>query len=206
MFLSDGPADAPVTLILAHGAGAPMDSEWMNAIAAGVAATGVRVLRFEFPYMAERRTSGKRRPPDREAILLETWRSAFGEAGAGRTFIGGKSMGGRMASMVADELGAAGLVCLGYPFHAPGRPEKPRIAHLEQLRTPTLIIQGTADPFGTRGDVAGYPLSDAITFDWIEGGNHDLVAKGLGKQASRQRVIDATSAFDQIGAAQAVGE
>lgn len=194
-FLSDGPEDASATFILAHGAGAPMDSDWMDAVAAGIAATGIRVLRFEFPYMAERRTSGKRRPPDREAVLLETWRRAFAEADARRTAIGGKSMGGRMASMVADELGAAGLVCLGYPFHAPGKPEKPRIAHLEHLRTPTLIIQGTADPFGTREDVATYQLSGSITIEWMEGGNHDLVAKGLGKPQSRARVIEAASAF-----------
>lgn len=197
MFLADGPADSPVTLILAHGAGAPMDSEWMNAVSTGVAAHGIRVLRFEFPYMAERRISGKRRPPDREAILLETWRNAFADAGANRAYIGGKSMGGRMASMVADELGAAGLVCLGYPFHAPGKPEKPRTAHLEHLRTPTLIIQGTADPFGTREDVAAYQLSSSITIDWLEAGNHDLVAKGLGKAASRAHVIEAVCDFVQ---------
>lgn len=195
MFLSDGPDNASTTLILAHGAGAPMDSEWMNAIAAGIAANGIRVLRFEFPYMAERRVSGKRRPPDREAVLLDTWRKAFAEAGDGRVFIGGKSMGGRMASMVADELGATGLVCLGYPFHAPGKPEKPRIAHLEHLRTRTLIIQGESDPFGTRHDVAGYPLSPAITIEWLEEGNHDLIGKPLGKAASRTHVIETVAAF-----------
>ncbi len=194
-FLTDGPPDSTTTLILAHGAGAPMDSEWMNTIAAGVGATGVHVLRFEFPYMAERRTSGKRRPPDRQPTLLATWREAFAAADASRTLIGGKSMGGRIASMVADELGAAGLVCLGYPFHAPGRPEVPRIAHLEHLATPTLIIQGTADTFGREEEVRTYPLSPSITIEWLEGGNHDLVARGLGKAASRTRVIERVGAF-----------
>ena len=194
-FISNGPPSASVTLVLAHGAGAPMDSEWMNAIATGVAADGFRVLRFEFPYMAERRTSGKRRPPDRQQVLLDAWRSAFAEAGEGPTVVGGKSMGGRMASMIADEVSAAGLVCLGYPFHAPGKPEAPRVQHLEFLRTPALFVQGTADPFGTRDDVAGYTLSPAITIEWVEGGNHDLVSKALGRAASRQHVIASVSSF-----------
>lgn len=193
--LIDGPDEAETTLILAHGAGAPMDSDWMNAVARGIAVSGVRVIRFEFPYMEERRTSGRRRAPDREPVLLGRWREVYGETSRGRTFIGGKSMGGRMASMVADELGAAGLVCLGYPFHPPGRPEKTRVAHLEGLRTPTLIIQGSSDPFGTREDVARYQLSPAITVEWIEGGNHDLVAKGLGAAGSRARVVERVTAF-----------
>ena len=100
-----------------------------------------------------------------------------------------------MASMVADELGAAGLVCLGYPFHAPGKPEKPRVAHLENLRTPTLIVQGTKDPFGTKDDVAAYTLSPAIAIEWIEGGNHDLAAKPPGPAASRQRVVELVTTF-----------
>ena len=112
-FLSNGPEQGAPTLILAHGAGAPMDSPFMEHMARQLAHAEVHVLRFEFPYMAARRTSGKRGAPEREAVLLQTWRDAVAECGAGRPFIGGKSMGGRMASMVADEVGAAGLVCLG---------------------------------------------------------------------------------------------
>lgn len=177
-FLEDGPANAEHTLILAHGAGAPMDAEFMNVFAGRIGGAGIRVLRFEFPYMQGRRTTGKSRPPDREPILLETWRGAIRECGHPRPFIGGKSMGGRMASMVADEMGVAGLVCLGYPFHPPGRPEKTRTAHLESLATPTLIIQGSNDAFGTTADVEGYALSAAIRIHWIERGNHDLRAVG----------------------------
>jgi len=153
-----------------------MDSAFMNAVAEAIARRGVRVVRFEFPYMAQARETGKRRPPDREAILLDTWRNVFRDVSGdgGRIAIGGKSMGGRMASMVADELGAHALVCLGYPFHAPGRPEKPRTAHLAALRTPALIVQGTRDPFGTREDVAGYDLAPGIRFEWLEGSGHDL--------------------------------
>ena len=115
-FLSDGPADASTTLILAHGAGGAMDAEFMNVVCAGIAAAGVHVLRFEFPYMAQRRATGKKRPPDREPILLDTWREVVRSVESDRLFIGGKSMGGRMASMVADELEVAGLTASGTHF------------------------------------------------------------------------------------------
>lgn len=197
-FLATGPATGP-TLILAHGAGAPMDSEFMNVVASGLASEGVRVLRFEFPYMAKRRIDGKRRPPDREPVLLETWRQAVAECDAERPFIGGKSMGGRMASMVADDVGAAGLVCLGYPFHPPGKPERLRTAHLEHLATPALIVQGANDPFGTRADAAAYALSPAIHIDWLEGGNHDLRAPGVTKAASWGWVIECAARFLRRG-------
>ena len=110
---------------------------------------------------------------------MDEYRDAVAALGAKRPLvIGGKSMGGRVASMVADELAAkgriAGLLCLGYPFHPPGRPEQLRTAHLETLHTPALICQGTRDPFGTRDEVAGYMLSKAIAIAWFEDGDHDL--------------------------------
>ena len=198
-FLFDGDEGRPL-LVLAHGAGAPMDSGFMAAFASGLAARGLRVARFEFPYMAARRTSGARRPPDREAVLLQAWRDAVAELGGGsECVIGGKSMGGRMASMVADELGVRGLVCLGYPFHAPGRADKPRVAHLESLRTRALIIQGTRDPFGGSEDVAGYALSKTIRVHWSEDGNHDLEprkgASGRTRGQNWADAMDAVAAF-----------
>ena len=134
------------TLVLAHGAGAPMDSPFMNAVAAGIAKEGFRVLRFEFPYMHARR-EGKRKPPDRTPVLEASWHDAIREAAGTRraptaVAIGGKSMGGRIASMVADEAGVAGLLCLGYPFHPPGQPAKLRVAHLEHLKTPGPLPPG----------------------------------------------------------------
>ncbi|WP_210239058.1 alpha/beta family hydrolase [Mesorhizobium sp. 8] len=176
-FLFSGPRDASTTLLLAHGAGAPMDSDWMNAMAAKLAGLGIRVARFEFAYMAARRT-GQRKPPPRAEKLLDEYRAAVDALKRqGRLLIGGKSLGGRVASMVADDLyragKVAGLVCLGYPFHPPGSPEKLRTAHLETLRCPSLICQGTRDPFGTREEVAGYDLSAAIALHWFEG-DHDL--------------------------------
>ncbi|HLW70120.1 MAG TPA: alpha/beta fold hydrolase [Candidatus Binataceae bacterium] len=174
-FLIDGPARASLTIVLAHGAGAPMDSPFMNTIAAGLAATGLRVARFEFPYMRARRDSGKRGAPDREPILMQSWRDAITRLGGGsRLVIGGKSMGGRIASMVADEMSVRGLVCLGYPFHPPGKPERARVKHLAALRTPALILQGTRDIFGSLKDVGGYKLSARLRVKWIEDGDHSF--------------------------------
>ncbi len=175
-YLTDGPKNSKHVFLFAHGAGGPMDHSWMGTVAKAMGEQGIRVVRFEFPYMAARRTAGKKGgAPDRPPVLLDTWRRVIEEhGGGGKVCIGGKSMGGRIASMVADEMGVRGLICFGYPFHPPGKPEQLRTAHLEQLRTPALIIQGTRDPFGTREDVAGYKLSDAIHVEWVEKGDHSL--------------------------------
>lgn len=174
-FLTDGPKSAKRTFLFAHGAGGAMDTPWMTRVARGLAEQGIRVVRFEFPYMAARRKGGKRGAPDREPVLLEAWREAVAAQGdAGSLAIGGKSMGGRMASMVADELQVAALVCFGYPFHPPGQPAKTRTAHLKSLKTRTLILQGERDPFGTRDDVKGYDLSKRIRIEWLRDGDHSF--------------------------------
>jgi len=179
-FLFDGPEDARITIMLAHGAGAPMDSASMNATAKALAAAGLRIARFEFAYMAARRTGEGRKPPPRAERVMPEYVAAVDDLGptSGPLIIGGKSMGGRVASMVADALfdagRIAGLLCLGYPFHPPGRPEQLRTGHLTELRTPTLICQGTRDEFGSRDEVGGYGLSEAIELFWLEDGDHDL--------------------------------
>ena len=176
--LYDGPVDAPATILLGHGAGGAMDSAEMTAAARALAAAGLRVARFEFGYMAARR-EGKRRPPPRAETLIPEYRAAVAALGAtGPLVVGGKSMGGRVASMLVDVLHAegkaAGLLCLGYPFHPPGKPQALRTAHLEHLATPALICQGTRDPFGTRDEVQGLALSEGIEILWLEDGDHDL--------------------------------
>jgi predicted alpha/beta-hydrolase family hydrolase len=174
-FLFDGPTTADRTLVLAHGAGAPMDSPFMRIVAQGVAASGIRVARFEFPYMRRRRETGRRGAPDAPAVLLQSWRDAIGKLeGPDRLIIGGKSMGGRIASLVADEAAVRGLVCLGYPFHPPGDPAKTRTKHLQALRTPALIVQGERDSFGGREEVARYKLSRDIRIEWIGDGDHSF--------------------------------
>ena len=167
----------------------------MAAFAAGLAAEGIRVARFEFPYMAARRLDGKKRPPDREAVLLETWRQVIARLGPDRLAIGGKSLGGRMASLVADESAVRGLVCLGYPFHPPGRPDRLRTAHLETIETPTLIVQGTRDPFGKTEEVRGYPLSAAVRLNWAEDGDHSLVPRKASGRTAEQNWTEAIAAI-----------
>ena len=175
--LTDGPANAKTIFAFAHGAGGAMDTPFMTKVAQQMASHGVRVVRFEFPYMAARRTGAKKGgAPDRAPVLLDTWREVVGQLGAKgkRIAIGGKSLGGRMASMVADELEVAALVCFGYPFHPPGKPDQMRTAHLETLKTPALILQGERDPFGSRDDVAQYNLSKSIRVEWMPDGDHSL--------------------------------
>lgn len=180
-FLFDGDDTAPVTILLAHGAGASMDSPSMTATAKALAAAGFQVVRFEFHYMAARRY-GHRKPPPRAETVNPEYIKAIADLRAkgvtGKLVIGGKSMGGRVASMVADEMfekgQIAGLVCLGYPFHPPGKPEQLRTKHLAGLKTPTLIFQGTRDEFGAKEEVATYGLSGAIEVIWLEDGDHDL--------------------------------
>src|SRR5687767_9027203 len=147
-FLRDGPAGAADTIVLTHGAGSPMDSPQLAALAAGLAARGLQVIRFELPYMRRGRETGRGGRPDPPSVLMQAWLAIIADLGGGsQLVIGGRSMGGRIASHIADRAGVRGLVCLGYPFHPPGQPHRLRTAHLRELRTPTLIVQGTRDPF-----------------------------------------------------------
>jgi predicted alpha/beta-hydrolase family hydrolase len=205
---TDGPADATAVLILAHGAGAAMDTPFMDAFAQGVAEAGIRCVRLEFPYMAARR-SGGRRPPDREPVLRTTWHQAITQVSETLTprqqlFIGGKSMGGRIASLIAAEQQAArpiaGLVCLGYPFHPPGKPQATRIAHLEDIATPTLIVQGERDPFGSRAEVAEYRLSPQVRLHWLTDGEHSFKPRkksGATEEGNLREGVAAVVAFCQ---------
>ena len=190
-FMFDGPADAGHGVILAHGAGAPMDSPFMITFAEGIAAVGIRVARFEFPYMCRRREDGIRRPPDRVPALIECWQAVVEQMvqtglPRERLFIGGKSLGGRIASMIADEAGVAGLVCLGYPFHPPGKPERTRVDHLQFLRTRTLIVQGERDSLGSYEDVEGYSLSPAIRLQWFADGDHSFKPRKVSGYTEQQ--------------------
>jgi predicted alpha/beta-hydrolase family hydrolase len=145
--VTEGPGDADVTVVLAHGAGGDMSDEFMATVSAGLVEADMQVVRFNFPY-AER----GRRAPDRQEVLEATWRAvldAVHRAHAPRILIaGGKSMGGRVASqVVAAGARAAGLVFLGYPLHPPGKPDRVRGEHLRAVSVPMLFIEGTRDPF-----------------------------------------------------------
>jgi len=180
-------------LVLAHGAGAPMDSSFMDIVAGGLANSGIQVVRFEFPYMQQRRLTGKKRPPDRQPVLLECWQEMIGQLGGPENlFIGGKSMGGRMASVLAADLNVRGLVCLGYPFHPVGKPDRLRVEHLYDISVPTLIVQGERDALGNREEVAGYDLPSAFQFDWLPDGDHDFkprVRSGYTHEQNLERAV-----------------
>ncbi len=189
-FLIDG-AEHGRTLVLAHGAGAPMDHPWMERVCALLAQAGVRTVRFEFPYMAERRISGKRPGPNSARRLEATWREVIDDLGAEGLVIGGKSMGGRIATMVAEEAGVAGVVCFGYPFHPPGKPERLRTAHLEAIGTPVLVLQGERDTFGRREEVAGYALSDNVRVHWLVDGDHGLKPRKASGRTETENLAEA---------------
>ena len=165
------------TLIFAHGAGAPMDSDFMQDMTQRLLGLGISVVRFEFPYMAQRRVDAVRRPPNKMDVLQDTWRRVYSEV-RGQTdqpiVMAGKSMGGRVASMLADELQPLALVCLGYPFYPAKKQDKPRTQHLLSISTPTLIVQGERDALGSLEVVQGYDLSAAIEFEWLSMADHDL--------------------------------
>lgn len=196
--LINGDQGAERTIVLAHGAGAAMDTDFMDAFATGLAERGSRVVRFEFPYMSERRTTGKRRPPDREPILRDTWLRVISTLQADSLIIGGKSMGGRIASLIADEAEVqglvGGLVCLGYPFHPTGKPEKLRVEHLQSIETPTLIVQGERDPFGNVAEVAGYKLSANVQIHWLTDGDHSFKPRKASGKSLDDNMVEAITA------------
>ncbi len=195
-------------VILAHGAGAPMTSPFLEQVAALLANRGIAVTRFEFAYMAARRTGGKRRPAPKAETLVPEYAAvvaAIGErdgAQAAPLLVGGKSMGGRVASLAAEELYRGGLIAgvyaLGYPFHPPGMPEKLRTAHLEALSAPMLIVQGERDPFGSREEVEVLRLSPSVSLVWAPDGDHDLGprgGKGFTRRGNLEAAADALAAF-----------
>ena len=200
VFLRTGPDDAAATLVLGHGAGAGMDSPFLTLISELLAARGIAVARFEFAYMAARRGGGKRRPPPKANLLdgemVAAVRALVAQGVAGKLAIGGKSMGGRVASHVCDGLHreglVAGLVCLGYPFHPPKTPERLRTAHLAGLAAPALFVQGERDPFGSRAEVEALGLPRAITLHWAHDGDHDLGPRG-GSGATRRGNLEAAA-------------
>jgi predicted alpha/beta-hydrolase family hydrolase len=202
------PADeqAKAALILAHGAGADQRSRFMVEFARGLAALGIDAVTFNFPYMEQRR-----RIPDRRPVLEACYRAVVAavrrDVGSARSalFIGGKSMGGRIATHVAAsdaELPLAGLVLLGYPLHPPGRPRERRDAHLGTIGRPMLFVQGSRDAFGTPWELEPIlaALSPPASLHVVVGGDHSFkVPKGVASQARVHTEIQQTIA-DWMGA------
>ncbi len=177
------------TFIMAHGAGAFMDSKFMNEFAQAIAEQGnIKVVRFEFPYMQERRKTQRKRPPNAMKILVKTFYDVLRKLDEPyeNIVVGGKSMGGRVASILSQELEDKGMnfkgVCVfGYPFHAIGKQitfptpdDDKRVGSLIRNQTPMLICQGSRDNFGWFDEVDTYPLSDKIQYTWLDDGDHDF--------------------------------
>ncbi|MCZ4308841.1 alpha/beta fold hydrolase [Vibrio atlanticus] len=190
--------DNPITFIFAHGAGAGMDHEFMQSVAKGLAFKGIRVIRFNFPYMIKRAEDGKRRPPDRAPKLLEAYQEIIGQVDVDKLVIGGKSMGGRMASHLSEVDKVAAMACLGFPFHPPGIPEKYKGEHLAELAKPCLILQGERDTFGKREEFADFDLSDSIRVEFIPDGDHSFKPRkssGYTEQQNIALTVEKLSAF-----------
>ena len=190
--------DNPITFIFAHGAGAGMDHEFMQSVAKGLAFKGIRVIRFNFPYMIKRAEDGKRRPPDRAPKLLEAYQEIIEQTDADKLVIGGKSMGGRMASHLSELDKVAAMACLGFPFHPPGKPEKYKGEHLAELAKPCLILQGERDTFGKREEFADFNLSDSIRVEFIPDGDHSFKPRkssGYTEQQNIALTVGKLSAF-----------
>ncbi len=180
----------------------------MNAFSEGMAAHDFAVARFEFAYMGARRTGGSKRPPPRVERLMGEFCDAISALSASTPLIiGGKSLGGRVASMIAQQEYEAdrlsGLLCLGYPFHPPGRPEKLRTAHLADLTLPFLIVQGTRDPFGNADELPEYGLPSSADIHWAVDGDHNLTPRkksGRTEEGNWREACDAIAAWvEQTG-------
>lgn len=181
----DTASPAKAVCILAHGAGAPMDSTFMTHMSSALVAQGIHVIRFEFAYMAQRRTGGSKRPPPKLPILVDEFACVCAEVlnipemSGLPLYIGGKSMGCRVATL----LGAStllpsdiqGVVCFGYPFHPVKQPEKTRIDHLSAVSVPLVVVQGTRDALGNLDDTQQYTLPPHLHLEWLETADHDFV-------------------------------
>jgi len=180
------------TLVFAHGAGAPMDHPSMEGLSVAFQALGVRMLRFEFAYMARRRDEGVKAGPDRLPKLQARFREALAEAKVGGPlFLGGRSMGGRVATTLAGEPGVSGVVVAGYPFHPPGKPEKTRLEPLQEAPVPVIVLQGERDPFGKPAEVAAYDLPEGVSVVWIADGDHGLKPRKASGRTWEQNLQEA---------------
>ncbi|WP_298940285.1 alpha/beta family hydrolase [uncultured Psychromonas sp.] len=198
----NGPEDGPL-FVFSHGAGAPLTSDFMETVSVGLAKQGIRVARFNFNYMQQRVETGSRRPPERAPHLLKQFLEVVQELDQPMV-IGGKSMGGRMATLLAAESSpeqlkqVKGIACLGYPFHPQGKPEKLRIEHLAAIKQPVAIIQGSRDKLGDQNEVISYSLPNTFQWCWLEDGDHDFkprVKSGLTHQQHIQSSITYLAAY-----------
>ena len=185
--------DKPIAnLIFAHGAGAGQNSEFMQSMALAIAELGVRVIRFNFCYMQIAEHTHTRRSPERVPKLMDYYQQVIEQVAYPEPlFIGGKSMGGRVASMILDNSSALAGICMGYPFHPPKKPEKCRTEHLLTLAKPLLILQGERDTFGTPAEIAQYALPKPVQLEYLADGDHSFKPRVKSGYSQQQHILQA---------------
>jgi predicted alpha/beta-hydrolase family hydrolase len=204
-FHVNSPVEAPKGLfLLAHGATYGMATPFMETIAKGVINAGVRVVRFHFPYMEDMLRSGIHKSPDGGKILRQSFSDVITHCVEHEgvpyknIVIGGKAMGGRVASMIADEHQVAGVICLGYPFHPPRKPKRVRFEHLKTIQTPTLICQGERDAKGLLEEIQQLELSNSVQLHWLEGGDNDFEPPKNSARTHEQNMREAVQASNDF--------
>lgn len=192
--LINGPKEAKNILLLAHGAGAPMDSIFMNTISDGLNNNGIITFRFEFPYM-EKRRSGKNTFPDKLDVLCDFYKKIYfniKKANPDKNiWLGGKSMGGRVSTLISRSLDIKGVIVFGYPFHPINKLDKLRLESLQLSGPPILIIQGTRDKFGTITEVKKYKIHKNNTIFWIKDGDHSYNTLKKSGLSSKDAIVQA---------------
>ena len=204
-FLVNSPRKNPKGIfLLAHGAGKGAASPFLETIAQGTVNSDVRVVRFNFPYMEGMLRTGKRQSPNSGEVLRKCFSDVIShcieieQVPAKHIIVGGKSMGARAASMIADKHQVGGVVCLSYPFHPPRKPEPLRITHLQTIKTPTLICQGERDPNGSREEVQQFSLSKSVQFHWLADGDINFKPHKSSDRSQQQNMNDATQAINRF--------
>ena len=204
-FLVNSPEKSPKGIfLLAHGAGRGAASPFLETVAQGVVNSGVRVVRFNFPYMEKMLQTGKRKSPNSGNVLRKCFSDVVShciereQVPSKYIIVAGKSMGARAASMIADQHQVAGVVCLSYPFHPPRKPEPLRITHLQRIQTPTLICQGERNPNGRREEVQQYSLSKSVQFHWLADGDNNFKPRQNSDRSQEENMADAIKAINRF--------
>ncbi|MFT5706443.1 MAG: putative alpha/beta-hydrolase family hydrolase [Oceanospirillaceae bacterium] len=205
--LIEGGAGSGV-VILAHGAGIPMDHPFMQQVSEQLNSIGLQVVRFEFPYMAKRRSTGKKSLPDKLPVLIASFKEVISKVkneikaqSNSKTvpiYLAGKSLGGRIATIIACTEPLAGVFVYGYPFHPINKPDRLRVEHLQDINANIYIYQGERDKLGSIDEVGTYALSHNVTVEWLTDGDHDLKPRVRSGFTQQQHMNSILSKIERI--------
>ena len=198
-YLYDQASESRAIFVFAHGAGADMNSSFISAITELLVAKNISVIRFNFPYMEKRLLDGKKRPPDRMPVLIDDMSQLLGGLKLDLPlFIGGKSMGSRVAASITtsemiNHVNAKGVIAVGYPFHPIGKPEKLRLEPILSNTLPMLIIQGERDKLGSKEEIASYQLPTHCQIEFMRDGDHDIKPRLKSGFTHQEHIEDAAN-------------